>query len=228
MKPIVSLIGVLIWLFLAPVWATAAVSVTLNLDRDEATPADAVRLTVGVSGTKSCDAPPQIKGLEPFTVSKGGTSSRVEIVNGQYTAKRHYVYFIQPSKTGTFKIGPVQVKVDGKAYNSNTATLDVVAVSEPKPREADIFLTASLSAETAYVEEEVLYVLKLYLRKRVSDISLTLPETDHLGFKQLEKPKEYRATVQGHSYGVVELRYSLIPDQPGAYTIKPAKIDLTV
>ncbi len=228
MRPTVSLIGVLIWLLLTPIPAEAAVSVRLNLDRNEATPSDAVRLTVAVSGTKSCDAPPQIKGLETFTVSKGGTSSRVEIVNGQYRAQLDHVYFIQPSKTGTFNIGPARVEVDGKAYHSKTATLQVVKASAPRGSEADIFLTASLSAETAYVEEAVLYVLKLYLRKRVSDISLALPETNDLGFKQLEEPKEYRATAHGHSYGVVELRYSLIPDKPGAYTIEPAKIDLTV
>ncbi|MDZ7697383.1 MAG: BatD family protein [Deltaproteobacteria bacterium] len=228
MRPTVSLIGALIWLLLTPIRAEAAVSATLNLDRYEATLSDAVRLTVGVSGTKSCDAPPQIKGLKTFRVSQGGTSSRVEIVNGQYTAQLDYVYFIQPSKTGAFNIGPAHVKVDGKAYESNTATLHVGKASAPKGPEADIFLTASLSAKTAYVEEEVLYVLKLYLRKRVSDISLSLPETNHLGFKQLEKPKEYRATAHGHSYGVVELKYSLIPDKPGAYTIEPAEIDLTV
>lgn len=229
MKRIVSLMGVLTWVLLAPISAWTAVSITLDLDRYEATPSDAVRLTVGVSGTRSCDAPPHIKGLETFSVSQGGTSSRVEIVNGQYTAQLDYVYFIQPSKTGTFNIGPAHVKVEGKGYNSNTATLHVVKASAaPKGPEADIFLTASLSAETAYVEEEVLYVLKLYLKKRVSDISLSLPETNDLGFKQLEKPKEYRATAHGHSYGVVELRYSLIPDKPGAYTIEPAEIHLTV
>lgn len=70
------------------VWgvAQAQVSVRLDLDRDQAYygkgVSDAVKLVVSVSGTKSCDDDPQIKGLEPFQVSGGGSSSRVEIVNG--------------------------------------------------------------------------------------------------------------------------------------------------
>lgn len=219
----------LIWaVWVPPVPADAAISVTLELDRNEATPSDAVRLTVSISGSKSCDAPPEIQGLQPFNVSTGGTSSRVEIVNGQYTAKLQYAYYIQPSSTGKFKIGPAYVKVEGKGYNSNTETLNVVKASTPTGRDDPIFLSASLSKKTAYVEEEVLYVLKLHLRKRVSDISLALPESDHLTFRQLGKPKEYRQTVDGHSYGVVELCYSLISAKPSIYDINPATINLTV
>ncbi|MFP4085705.1 MAG: BatD family protein [Desulfobacteraceae bacterium] len=217
------------------VWgvAQAQVSVRLDLDRDQAYYgkgiSEAVKLVVSVSGTKSCDDAPQIKGLEPFQVSGGGSSSRVEIVNGQYSATIQYSYFVRPAETGRFVIGPAEVKVDGKVYESNTQTLQVNKGAEsPKAPAKAVFLTAELSTTQAFVEQQVLYTLKLYLRERVSDLSLTLPETDHLTFRELGKPTEYRRTFEGRQYGVVEIRYALTPATKGTFDIAPSRIDLTV
>ncbi len=91
------------------VWAADDVTVTLGLDRVEATLADTVRMEIRVSGSRKSDAPPVLQGLESFLVTTGGTSSRVEIINGKVTSGVDYTYFIQPKKTGTFKIGPIRV-----------------------------------------------------------------------------------------------------------------------
>lgn len=231
MKGIMYLISSL-FLIMAPVAGYARVSVSLDLDRTQAYHGkgvgDSVRLVVTTSGTKSCDDRPRILGLAPFDVSGGGSSSRVEIVNGQYGTKLQHTYFLQPTDTGTFTIGPARVKVEGKVYESNTQELQVIEAPASEVPRASIFLTADLSTHRAFVEQQVLYILKLHLRERVSDLSLTLPETDDLTFKQLGKPREYRQTHNGRQYVVVEIRYALISAAKGTFDIAPAKIDLTV
>ena len=108
-----------------PCMAYADISVTMRLDRNEATLVDSVNMVVSVSGTQSSDLLPVLKGLEAFNVTRGGTSSRVQIINGKVDAGVEYNYYIQPKKTGTFKVGPAEVKVDGKIFVSNTALLTV-------------------------------------------------------------------------------------------------------
>ena len=216
-------------LLLAALPANAEVSVALTLDRSEAALNDSVRMVVHVSGAREIDTPPVIGGLKTFRVSRGGASTRVEIVNGRVTSGIDYTYFIQPEKTGVFRIGPARVTVGGKTFASATRALKVVASVSPREGgKGPLFLTASLSCSSAFVEEQVLYTLKLYRRVRVSDISLQLPEAEHLSFKQLGKPAEYQSVYEGRTYQVLEVRYALFAGREGAYGLGPARMPMTV
>ena len=213
---------------LGPSNAYADVSVSLTLDRQEATPSDSILMVVSVSGARQCDAPPVIEGLDRFRVTQGGSSSRVEIINGRIRSGVDYTYYLTPSQPGTFQVGPARVQVDGEIFESNTAPLTIVkGISSVSPGRGPIFLTAVLSSKKAYVEEQVLYTLRLYLRTRVANISLELPEQDHLTFQQLGKPKEYQGVLDGHTCQIVEVTYAVMGLKDGDYFIQPAQMDMT-
>jgi hypothetical protein len=227
MKKLV-LMAVCLMAMLAPFWAHADVSVSLVLDRQEATPSDSIRLVVSVSGARQCDAPPVIEGLDRFRVTQGGSSSRVEIINGKIRSGIDYTYYVTPSQPGTFQIGPARVQVDSAVFESNSAPLTIVKSASPvSPVRGPIFLTAGLSSEKAYIEEQVLYTLRLYLRTRVANISLHLPEQDHLTFQQLDKPRECQGVVDGQTYQIVEVMYALTGLKDGDYRIEPARTEMT-
>ena len=227
MKKIIPLLMFSLFI-LVPCQTRAEVSVTLTLDRQEATPSDSIKMAIKVSGARSCDSSPVIKGLASFQVSPGGSSSRVEIVNGKFNSSVDYTYYIQPSRPGTFQLGPAEVKVNGKVFESNTATLSILKAASPEsPAKGPIFLMAALSSKKAYVEEQVLYTLKLYLKTSVSDISLQLPELDHLAFKQLEKPREYQGVYDGSTYRIIEVPYGLMALKARNYGIKPSRMSMT-
>ena len=209
--------------------ARADVSVSMRLDREEATIADSISMVVSIAGVRESDSPPVFKGIEDFDVTQGGTSSRFEVINGKVNSGIDYTFFLQPKKTGTFKIGPAEVTVDRKTYRSNTATLKVV--KQPESSGADrgpLFLTAGLSSTKIYVEEQSIYTLKLYHQTRVGNISLDLPDIEHLTFRQLGKPIEYQGFYNGRSYDVVEVRYTLIPSEEGICGIEPSRMKMTV
>jgi len=209
--------------------ARADVSVSIRLDREEATIADSISMVVSIAGARESDSLPVLKGMEDFYVTQGGTSSRFEVINGQVNSGIDYTFLLQPKKTGTFEIGPVEVTVDGKTYRSNIATLTVV--KQPESSGVDrgpLFLTAGLSSTKVYVEEQSIYTLRLYHQTRVSNISLELPEIEHLTFRQLGKPIEYRSFYNGRSYDVVEVRYVLIPSEEGTCGIEPSRMKMTV
>ncbi len=207
----------------------ADISVSLKLDRTETLLADSVRLSVSVNGSRDSDLAPEISGLDSFEVRSGGTSSHFEFINGKMNSSMEYTYYIQPRNTGTFKIGPARVRIDGKNYTSNSTNLKVRQTEAGKGGDrGPIFLTAGLSKLTVYVEEQAIYTLRLYLRRNVRNINLNLPESPSLNFKQIAKPVEYRSTISGKEYRVLEVRYTLLPSKTGRIEIEPAQMSMEV
>ncbi len=229
MKKIAVIIVLILSCLLLSVPAAAEIGVALRLDRAEATPADTIRMQVSVSGTRSRDGEPVIRGLESFHVSRGGTSSRVQIINGEMNAGIEYSYFIQPKKTGAFTIGPAEIEVEGRKLESKTVTLVVKeASSQSGADRGTVFIEASLSSGDVYVEEQAIYTVKLLYRVGVDNLSLGLPEIEHVTFKQLGRPGEYQTSVEGKTYGVVEIRYALVASRAGEYVIGPTTMKMTV
>ena len=214
---------------LIPYLAWAKITVSLKLDRSEMQLTDSVQVVVSVGGSRDVESEPDIQGLENFDVRSGGTSSRFEFINGKVSSSVDYTYYIQPQKTGAFQLGPARVQIKDKTYSSNTVRLRVKKSAGGKAGDrGSLFLTADLSNDTVYVEEQTLYTLKLYLRRNVRNINLNLPEVENLIIKQIAKPLEYRSTFSGQNYQVVEVRYALVPSKAGSYTVTPAKMSMTV
>jgi hypothetical protein len=216
-------------LLIKPCLAADDVSIELRLDRTEATITDDVRMTISVSGARKIDSNPQFKGLDSFDVIQGGTSSRVQIVNGRMNSSIEYNYILRPRDVGDYSIGPAQVKVGKKSYESNSVRLKITELKRTTgENRGPLFLSASLSSKKVYVGDQTIYILKLYRKVNVRDISLRLPEADHLSFKQLGKPVEYQSQYNNETYHVLEVRYSLIPSEEGTYGIRSSRMDMTV
>ncbi len=223
-----TIIFLLILIIFLPCTAMADISVSLRLERHEISLVDSVRLIVNVSGTRSSESP-TIKGLDKFIVSKGGTSSQIRMVNGSYSSSVEYTFFLQPKRTGKFRVGPAVVEVDGRIYSSGIEKLTVKkSAGSGGGNENPVFLSATLSSSRAYVEEQLLYSLKLYHQPSVSNISLSMPEVKGLTLKQLGKHIEYRTKYNKKDYDVVELKFALIPSKAGKYNIYPAKMSMNV
>jgi hypothetical protein len=223
--------GILCILFLPvfTVWAADDVTVTLRLDRVEATLSDTVRMEIRVSGSRKSDAPPVLHGLESFLVTNGGTSSRMEFINGKVNSGIDYTYFIQPRKTGEFKIGPIEVNIDGKTYGSKSQSLMVRTASQPGSSDRDpVFALASVSSQDIFMDEQVLYTLKLYYRVNVGNLSLGLPEMEYVSFHQLGRPLEYQSTYEGRTYQVLEIRHAMMISKQGDFIITPSRLKMTV
>jgi hypothetical protein len=225
-----TLVSILFFLCL-PVLCLAStpISVKLSLDRTEATMEDTIRMGIKVSGVRSSDSPPVIRGIKGFHVTQGGSSSRVEIINGTYRSGIDYTFFLTPSKTGTFQIGPAEILIDGKTYKSNSQKLHVRSQkTQGDAQPKTVFLSASLSKAKVFEDEQPIYTLRLYLRRHASNISLQLPELENVTFTQLEEARQYEGVHDGLQYHVIEIPYALVPSKEGRYVIDPARMSMTV
>ena len=216
----------------SPARGEEEITVKLGLDRAEVTMADDLRLTVSVEGTRKSDGEPRLRGMEDFSVTPAGRSSRVNIVNGEVTSGVDYSYVARPKKTGEYRIGPAEVDFEGRSYRSDTVKLTVVNVAkDAADREGGpppILLKASLARDRIYAGEQTLYTLRLHHRLQVSDINLDLPQSEDVAFQQFGNPREYRGTYEGLSYDILEVRYMVQPRRAGSYALRPATMGMTV
>ncbi|MDY6854066.1 MAG: BatD family protein [Thermodesulfobacteriota bacterium] len=208
--------------------AGAQKAVSLEVYPKEASLSDTIKMVIKIQGKNNVPQP-VIYGLEPFDVTEGGTSSRFQVINGQITKEVDYIYYITPRKKGSFSIGPAEVEIGGKRYKSQTVYLEIrESPSESGEKKDSLFLSAHLSDDRGYIGQEFIYKLKFYRTKDVSDISLILPDVQGLEFKKLGDHKEYASLLQGVRCSVIELRYAVIADKPGTYTIPPAYLKMKV
>lgn len=216
------------WLWV-PMAARANVAVSLQVDRKDATLADTVKLVVSISGMRGGDSQPVIKGFEHFDVSEGGRSSRIQIIDGKMDTNVDFTFYIRPREAGTFQLGPAEITKDGNIFQSNVAILKVSQNDrENGLDEGPLFLQARTSSSKAYIGEQILYTVKLFRQVKVSNVSLSLPKTQHFVFKPLGEPSEYRSVLQGDTYHVLEVRYAIVPSNAGTYTLAPSTMGMTV
>ncbi len=206
---------------LLPVLAQA--EVVLQLDRDQATTADVVRLTLSVDDRIKGE--PQIEGLDGFRISSGGTSSSTQIINGQMSRSIGYTYYLQASQPGSYAIGPAIVRIGRDEVRSNVVQLNIKPPAKVDGQ-GPLFMTAELSRDAIYAGEQAVYTVKFYRQLKVDRLNLELPEVEGLEFNQLGDSNEYQSRVDGQSYRVIEVRYAVNAAQPGSYNLGQPSISM--
>ena len=94
------IVGLLLILFLDKAYA---VTLTATVDKTEATLQDQILLTLSVEGTQSTESP-KLPSTQAFDFISRGSSTRMQIINGQVSSSVDYNYLLLPKKTGTFEI----------------------------------------------------------------------------------------------------------------------------
>ena len=186
---------------------------------------------------------PSFKAEGPF-INRGNQTS-ITIVNGRVNQKREIstqvIYYLTPTKKGTFTIGAASIEYDGTVYKSApikiTITDPIQMPSYPgQPNNMNfgegIHLVAELSTKNPYVNEPVTVVYKLYFEPRstVGNFrNFKAPKyndfwSQYIDMKQL---RAERGKYNGKDYSMVVLRKVILyPLEAGAKTIEPFKIDL--
>jgi hypothetical protein len=190
---------------------------------------------------------PGFKAEGPF-INKGNQTS-ITIINGKMTQKREIttqvVYYLTPTKKGTFTIGSASIEFNGTVYKTVPIK---ITISDPIPMPSypgqnqrqqqnynfgeGIHLVGELSTKTAYVNEPVTVIYKLYFpyNSSVSNLrNFQAPKyqdfwSQYIDMKQLRAEK---GKYNGKDYSVVALRKVILyPLEAGSKRIEPFKIDV--
>jgi hypothetical protein len=196
-----------------------------------------IRLTITVTGVQTVD-PVDLPDIEGFQSRFIGPSSRVSIVNGQYSSSYAFLYDLYPEKTGTFTIPSLTLSIRGNDYQTKAVTVEVVPASGRPPVNQDkedsgqtaeslkdrLFLIMASPHHEVFLNQKVPLVIRLYIAG-LSVRDVEYPEVEHAGFfmDAFEEPRQFEEVLNGIRFMVVEFRTHIYPSRSGELVIGPAK-----
>ena len=221
----------LIFLCLAvsPVFAQD-ISIDVELTAKKVSLGSTLQLTVTVNGSNDIDQI-QLPKIEEVDVQYLGPSTRVSIVNGQYSSSKTFTYSLLPRKEGQFQIPSFNIMVAGKSYIVDPLMITVVSNNNGGPSqgrqtrlEDKIFLVLEPSKREVYLNQRVDVKVRLFVTG-LSANDVQYPKFDNVGFSvgEYQQPKQYQQVVNGIRYGIVEFNTEVYPTRTGELNLGPAR-----
>jgi hypothetical protein len=211
-----------------------------------------LNFTLNTTSVKNLTPPP----MGEFLVVSGPSTSQstsVQIINGKMTRNTEfsYQYILQAVREGTFTIEPATVEAEGKQYQTQPITIQVMKSSKPRQAqpsqsqqatpstnltelpEDNLFVRVIPSTTTVYQGQYILATIKLYSKVDLSAIdNVKFPSFTGFFQQEIEVPplrQLQREVVNGQVYGTGVLKQVLLfPQKSGELTIDPLEIDCQV
>ena len=213
-----------VFIILIPVLAGAA-RISAFVDQNRITPDESIHLTVTIEGGKGEIDTSVIK---DFSVVSRGTGSSVRIINGKTTRKTTSNFILIPLKNGALKIPPLSVKIDGELLKTREISIIVSPESAESSAKKDLFVSASVSKNSPYAGEQIIYTFKLFSLVRIGNLRFQKPEFSGFTARQIGESRTYQKVIEGRRFDVTELDYLLVSATSGIKTIDPALLGCDV
>lgn len=195
-------------------------TVSASVDRSGLQLGQTLTLSINMSNT---NGDPDLDSLKTnFEVYGTSTRSQMSIVNGQTSSQKTLSVTLMPKHAGKQTIPAIKVG------NDITAPIQINVITQSTSDKIDsksnVFLVASTSESSTYLDVPVLYSVKLYYAVQLSNLSMAPLDIKNAQIKPLGKPSQYQANEHGQTYQVVEQQFIITPSSAGAISIPNAEI----
>lgn len=222
---LVAILAILSWL--PPSTTSAApVQVQAVVDRNAAAMGESIQMQVTVGGVHNGDV--DVSPIRDFKVMSRGTSTSIRIVNGNPSRDITFNYTLIPLKTGQLRIPPLTVKTPDGNYQTREITVTVSQQPQQHSADQDIFVSASVSDQTPYVGEQIIYTFQLRRAVRIANAQFQKPAFSGFTAEQIGEEQSDIQVIHGRRFHVTTLSYALIPLNSGTQKIQPAALTCDV
>ena len=238
-KIVLTLLALTVW---STAWAEDP-SVEATVSANKISLKEAAQLTLTVHGGKDIRADaPELPKIDGFDARYVGPSTRISVINGQYSSERSFVYNLFPAKTGRIQIPSLTVQSNGQDYTTRPIEVEVVdgqatalegQAAAPGPAQGAsenlqdrVFMAVSVPKTEVYLGEKVPFTVKLFIAQ-LPMRNVQYPKMDKNGFamENFPQPQQYSQVLNGMKYDVVEFKTFIYPTQTGDLTIGPVNIE---
>ena len=223
---VTRLAGPLLWLLvLLPGSAWAAVS--LHINPDPAVSNQSVELTYTVTG--GVDAEPNFSALEKtFEIINTNRQTTKIWLNGSSKESTSFVLNAMPRTTGAVTIPAVSFGHQASAPRELLIG-DAPAQAASANDNADIILRVSADPISPYVQQQVIYTVKMLNRVDVANPRLSnLTANGDAVIKQLTTGRQFNETINGEAYDGVEMKYVVFAQKSGTLRLAPLSLAVEV
>ena len=205
----------------------AQIDVSVRVDRNRVAVGESLQMRVTIEGG---EGDVNVEAIADFKVFSRGTSTSMQFINGRTSRQVTHNYTLIPQKEGTLTIPALPVAVDGRTYHTQPITVTVTSAQAEAPDGGgrEVWVTAEVSAQDAFVGQQLIYTFSLHQAVEVRDAKLGPPEFEGFEARELEQRDTQRKIVNGREQIITQVRYVLIPRQAGTLTIEPANLQVGV
>ena len=191
--------------------------VEISIDRNEIFRGETLILTIRINDQRQgmqIDLSPL---TSQFDVLGTSTSSQIRSINGEIEAWTDYIVTLFPLEEGDLIISELNIN------GTKTAPMEVTVTNEgPRSNQSseDIYLEIETNKESVYVQEQLLFSIKLYYTiNNIRNPVFTALDLEDAVIQTIDPPNQYEELIDGIRYGVYEKRFVIFPQRSGPLEI---------
>jgi hypothetical protein len=176
-------------------------SVTLNIETDQAGSGEPDLSTLGAD----------------VRVLGSSSSTQISVVNGRQSMRTLWGVVLEPLSAGVIGIPALEVR----GQRTEPLRLSVLpATAPPRDSNADLQLEVEAAPENPYVQQQVIYTVRLLYAVTLLDGQLDEPRANGADIRRLGGDATFSRDMGGRRYSVVERRYAITPLASGPLSIE--------
>ena len=208
--------AMLLMLSFSNISAAQVTQITASVDRNPILLDESARLSVIATGNLDRDAIDFSVLNNAFRVSVPSFSKSTQIINGNMSQTVSWTVSLYPKQTGTFNIPSFEIEgKQSSPFQINVLPVDTANSSQPR----EYYVEASVDSNEIYLQQQLLYTVKIYLSQDIQRGQLSLPELEGALIEQIGEDDDYQEIINGVRYRIIERKYAIIPQSSGNFTI---------
>lgn len=207
--------------------ALAAIDASVNkahFDRNEP-----IELTLDISDVAPGSGLDLSALQQHFNVLGTSQQQRTQLINGNRQSRHELILTLMAKNAGQVQIPAISIGQDSTLPIELTISTQSAAAQSGSGQlstDGKLFMQAELSSQDPYVQQQLLYKVKLYRQVNLYQPQLQPPQViagDAI-VEAVGEPTEYSSQINGQRYQVYEMHYAVTPQQSGELALSPATL----
>lgn len=215
------IVGFIVWLWLPVAYAA---TLTATIDSNTIVFGESVHLIVRLDDAVA-NEPLDLSVLaKDFIIYNQQQYSAYRNINGKTTTDIGWNVTLMPKKNGDLVIPAISIATNAGRLSSQPINIAVQAAATGTKRPDDalgISLIASVNKNKAYVNEPVIYTIKVISYKPLANIVLDDIKSNDAMIEKIGEAKQSEQILGGVRAHMIELKYAVTGIKPGKTVINP-------
>lgn len=197
-------------------------ALTLQIEPSHIQLNETFRLILTTDHLKSRQLPDLMPLQHDFTIIGTEQNSSYTIVNGQITSLSQWIILLRAKKIGKLSIPAIKIgqeQTEPGFIDVSTNDTSTTSFNDRNSLTDNVMLKAMLSEEHPYINQQVLYTVRLFNNKRLLNAEYHPPTVEEALMIPLGNGRHYETQYKGQTYGVEEQQYAIFPQKSGSIKI---------
>ncbi len=205
--------------------AVALADINAQLSESEVSLGQTFKLTLTQDSAQDPGLPNLTALQKDFNILGTERTVSYTLINGQASSLSQWTITLSAKKEGQLRIpaiaidgqssNPLEIKVHSEGQGSKPKQQKSLTTGEA------VKLITEVNTDRPYINQEVIYTVKLLTRQRLLDADYQGPHVEDALMVPLGNGKRYQTVVNDQVYAVEEQRYAVFPQKSGKIRIHP-------